>query len=68
VRRDIEHLRLETDGLLECLVAAHSVSKVNGINVGHPVDVRMFESTKWVRAFLPSLTPPLGLIETPPLG
>jgi hypothetical protein len=58
VRRDIEHLQLETDGLLECLVAAHSVSKVNGINVGHPVDVRMFESTKWVRAFLPSLTPP----------
>jgi len=29
------------------MVTTHSVSKVRGALLGHPVDVRMFESTKW---------------------
>jgi len=34
-------------GFLDVLVSTHSVSKINGVYLGHPVDVRMFESTKW---------------------
>jgi len=33
--------------LLDVMVTCHSVSKVKGTLLGHPVDVRMFESTKW---------------------
>ena len=35
-------------GLLDVVVSTHSVSKINGVYLGHPVDVRMFEASKWV--------------------
>lgn len=35
--------------LIDVFATTHSVSRINGELVGHPVDVKMLEATEWVR-------------------
>jgi magnesium-transporting ATPase (P-type) len=42
---DIDHLKV--DHLLKTLACCHSLTKFNGFLTGDPLDVKMFESTKW---------------------
>jgi magnesium-transporting ATPase (P-type) len=46
VVHDIDQLK--DDNLLKTLVTCHSLSIFDGSLTGDPLDVKMFESTKWV--------------------
>jgi hypothetical protein len=32
----------------ECLATCHSITRVNGKLIGDPIDLEMFDSTKWI--------------------
>jgi cation-transporting ATPase 13A3/4/5 len=40
--------KLEVSPLLICLASCHSLTILNGEVVGDPLDIKMFETTKWV--------------------
>jgi magnesium-transporting ATPase (P-type) len=43
---NLDHVQRE---LLNCLATCHAISEVHGQFIGDPLDIKMFEYTKWVK-------------------
>ena len=44
---DVSRLNYK-DKLVSCLASCHSLTFINGQMIGDPLDIKMFEATKWV--------------------
>lgn len=46
---ELEPSELDNGPLMECLATCHSLTLIEGVLSGDPLDLKMFQSTKWVR-------------------
>ncbi|XP_018649916.1 putative cation transporting ATPase [Schistosoma mansoni] len=46
---ELEPSELDNGPLMECLATCHSLTLIEGVLAGDPLDLKMFQSTKWVR-------------------
>lgn len=46
---ELEPSELDNGPLMECLATCHSLTLIEGVLCGDPLDLKMFQSTKWVR-------------------
>lgn len=49
-----EPAELSRGPLLECMATCHSLTRIGGVLSGDPLDLKMFQSTKWVSFFYQS--------------
>ncbi|VDQ08121.1 unnamed protein product [Trichobilharzia regenti] len=45
---ELDPSQIEIGPLMECLATCHSLTLIEGVLSGDPVDLKMFQSTKWV--------------------
>ncbi|VDP85317.1 unnamed protein product [Schistosoma mattheei] len=44
---EFEPSKLDYGPLVECMATCHSLTQIDGVLSGDPLDVKMFQSTKW---------------------
>ncbi|VDP51460.1 unnamed protein product [Schistosoma margrebowiei] len=51
---EFEPSKLDYGPLVECMATCHSLTRIDGVLSGDPLDVKMFQSTKWVGFMYPN--------------
>ncbi|CAH8871431.1 unnamed protein product [Trichobilharzia szidati] len=44
---EFEPSKIENTPLIECMATCHSLTRIDGVLSGDPLDIKMFQSTKW---------------------
>ncbi len=47
VREDLDHVEKTSKKLLYCMVSCHGLTHVRGEMVGDPLEMKVFQATKW---------------------